>query len=67
MLTLSIVQEGVDNQADNTRAYKYTVRVNYKVIEKGSLARRDRADTWPVLVQAILDQHVPRELDQIPP
>ena len=68
MLTLSIVQEGVDNQADNTRKYRYNVRINYKTIASGTVGGHNRAKGWEALIQQILDERVkPERIDQIPP
>ena len=68
MLTLSIIQEGVDNQADDTRKYRYDVRINYKTIASGKVKGHNREKGWEALIQQILDERVKQEpITQIPP
>ena len=55
MLTLSVVQES-KNHADDTRNYRYNVRVNYKIIAKGKIKGHSRKDGWESLVQQVLDE-----------
>ena len=55
MLTLSIIQEST-NTTEDTRGYRYNVRVNYKVIASGKVKGHHRELGWEALVQQILDE-----------
>ena len=55
MLTLSIIQENT-NITDDTRGYRYNIRINYKVIASGKVKGHHRELGWEALVQQILDE-----------
>ena len=55
MLTLSIVQIS-QNITDDTREYRYSVKINYKEIAKGKVKGHHREHGWEALVQQILDE-----------
>ena len=58
MLTLSIIQEST-NITDDTRGYRYDVRINYRTIASGKVKGHRRELGWEALVQQILDERKP--------
>ena len=54
MLTISIIQES-QNIPDDTRGYRYVVRINYKEIARGNIKGHHRKDGWEALVHQIIE------------
>ena len=53
MLTITIVQES-KNEEDNTRGYRYDVKVNGQIIAHGNVEGHNRSHGWEALVNLIM-------------